>query len=315
MKTVKVAGLKITVPGGSAFRCETAPMMPKMHFLCAVVGKRGSGKMVASVNLLEKLEAVDRLIYVSPSAKSNSAGLARLKHMLAPEDMYDNVNDISILSEIVAKIEKERDDLEEYRRKLKQYNSAMKKVSSDMPIFQIDPDMLLAFAEGPPTPHRWGGKPPCICIYFDDILGSQLMIGKGAREMARICLYHRHLGGYTDPKEPGAIGASLLFNVQSWKTSVGGLPKALRNNLTLMLLFKTKSGKELQEIAEEVSGEIDEGTFSHVYGQAMQEPHDFLMIDLHKKANHPSMFRRNFDEFIIPPQKNFSQTVKGKANG
>ena len=82
-----------------------------------------------------------------------------------------------------------------------------------------------------------------------------------------------------------------------------------------MLLFKTKSGKELQEIAEEVSGEIDERTFSQVYGQAMQEPHDFLMIDLHKKENHPSMFRRNFDEFIIPPQKNFSKTVKGKANG
>ncbi len=309
MKTVKVAGLEIKVPPGNAFRCETPPMMPKMHFLCAVIGKRGSGKMVASVNLLEKLQAVDRLFYVSPSADSNSASLQRLKHMLSPEDMYANVNDVSILTDIVNKIEKERDDLEEYRKKLKLYNEAMKKIGSDIPMWQIDNELLLTFGEGPPK-HRWNGKPPCIVIYFDDILGSQLMIGKGAREIARICLYHRHLGGYTDPKEPGAIGASLLFNAQAWKTSVGGLPKALRNNLTLMILFKTKSIKELQEISEEVSGEIDEQTFYQVYEQAMQQQHDFLMIDLHPKPNHPSMFRRNFDEFIIPPKKNVPLTIK-----
>ena len=143
---------------------------------------------------------------------------------------------------------------------------------------------------------------PCIVIYFDHVIGSQLMLGKGAREVARLCLYHRHLGGFTDPKEHGAVGASLLFNAQAWKTSVGGLPKALRNNLTLMMLFKTKSAKELQEIAEEVSGEVSEETFYDVYRQAVREPHDFLLIDLHKKSNHPSAFRRNFNEFIVPSQ-------------
>lgn len=299
MKTVKIAGLDIKVPPGSAFACETPAMMPKMHFLCACIGKRGSGKMVASVNLLQQLQVVDRLFYISPSAHSNSASLAQLSKMLSPEDMYGDVNDVTILSDIVKKIEAERDDLEEYRRRLKLYNQAMKRVSSVQLIDDIPMEMMLAFGEGPPK-HRWGGRPPCIVIYFDDILGSQLMIGKGAREIARICLYHRHLGGFTDPKEPGAIGASLLFNAQAWKTSVGGLPKALRNNLTLMLLFKTKSERELAEIAEEVSGEVSEKTFYQVYNQAMQQPFDFLMIDLHKKDNHPSGFRRNFNEFIIP---------------
>ena len=302
MKTVRVAGLDIKVPPGSAFACETPPMMPKMHFLCACIGKRGSGKMVASVNLLEQLRVVDRLFYVSPSANSNSAGLSRLaspQGPLAPEDMYSNVNDVSILSDIVNKIEAERDDLEEYRKKLKLYREAVRKINSQVALFHIPEEQMIAYGEGPPK-HRWGGRPPCIVIYFDDILGSQLMIGKGAREIARICLYHRHLGGFTDPKEHGAIGASLLFNAQAWKTSVGGLPKALRNNLTLMMLFKTKSSRELQEIAEEVSGEVDEQTFYDVYRQAIQQPHDFLFIDLHRKPSHPSMFRRNFNEFILP---------------
>ena len=300
MKTVKVPGLDIVVPPGNAFRCETPPLLPRMHFLCAVVGKRGSGKGVASVNLLEKLQVVDRLFYISPSADSNSAMLTRLKHMLSPEDMYSDVQDVGILKDIVDKIDKERDDLEEYRRRVKLYNKAVQKIGNHrVDVFGIEPELMMAYLEGPPK-HRWGGRPPCIVVYFDDILGSQLMIGKGAREIARIAMFHRHLGGYTDPKEPGAIGASLLFNVQSWKTSVGGLPKALRNNLTLMLLFKTKSAKELQEIADEVSGEVTEEAFYDVYKQAIRNPHDFLMIDLHKKDTHPSMFRRNFNEFIVP---------------
>ena len=259
--------------------------------------------MVASVNLLEKLQVVDRLIYVSPSANSNSAALSRLSKMLSPEDLYSDVNNIAILSDIVNKIEKERDDYEDYHRKLKLYNAGKRKVNSDQPLFSIPDEYLLQFSEGPPK-HRWNGRVPCIVIYFDDIIGSQLMIGKGAREISRICLYHRHLGGFTDPKMPGAVGASLLFNTQVLKTSVGGMSKALRNNLTLILLFKTKSGKELEELANEVSGEVSEQVFYDVVNQAHQEPHDFLMIDLHKKPNHPGVgsvaFRRNFDEFIIP---------------
>jgi hypothetical protein len=47
---------------------------------------------------------------------------------------------------------------------------------------------------------------------------------------------------------PGAVGCSMLFNVQSFKTNVGGLPKALRNNLTLMILFKTTSARNCRTL-------------------------------------------------------------------
>ena len=103
-------GLQIKVPPGNAFACQTPESMPKMHFLCACVGKRGSGKLAASVNLLEKLQVIDRLFYVSPSVDSNSVGLQRLSKMLNKEDMYSDVNDVSILSDIIFKIERERDE-------------------------------------------------------------------------------------------------------------------------------------------------------------------------------------------------------------
>jgi hypothetical protein len=137
-------------------------------------------------------------------------------------------------------------------------------------------------------------------VYFDDILGSNLLLGKGAREIGRLCMFHRHIGGFTDPKMPGAVGISCLFNVQSMKTNLPGLPPALRNNLTLMLLFKTTSAKELADIAETVDGEINTETFIKLCHTAWRTSHDFLLIDHHPKPHHPSGYRRNFDTFLVP---------------
>ena len=93
MRRVKVPGLDIQIPPGTAFKIETPPMMPKMHLLAAVVAPRGYGKGVITTNLIEQLKVVDRLILVSPSAASNKALNDRLKRILAPEDMFDNPND------------------------------------------------------------------------------------------------------------------------------------------------------------------------------------------------------------------------------
>ena len=46
----------------------------------------------------------------------------------------------------------------------------------------------------------------------------------------------------------------------------------------------------------------DEELFNKVYDTAIREPYDFLFIDFHKKKEHPSCFRRKFDEFIIPTE-------------
>ena len=100
MRRVKVPGLDIQIPPGSAFKIETPPMMPKMHLLAAVVAPRGYGKGVITTNLIEQLKVVDRLILVSPSAASNKALNDRLKQIFAPEDMFDNPNDISVLFKV-----------------------------------------------------------------------------------------------------------------------------------------------------------------------------------------------------------------------
>jgi len=53
---------------------------------------------------------------------------------------------------------------------------------------------------------------------------------------------------------------------------------------------------------EECSGEIEPEVFMEMYNYALQCKHDFLFIDLHKKDDHASGFRRNFSEFLIPDE-------------
>ena len=112
---VKVNGLEIAVPKGSAFAIETPPMMPKAHFLCAVIAPRGYGKGLITTALIEKMKVIDRLIVVSPSASSNKALLDRLKKILRQEDIYSDVNNIKVIDDIIAKVDGERDD---YERKI-----------------------------------------------------------------------------------------------------------------------------------------------------------------------------------------------------
>jgi hypothetical protein len=117
------------------------------------------------------------------------------------------------------------------------------------------------------------------------------------RKLNGLATYSRHLGQL---KEGGSIGISIFFMIQSWKCQVGGLTKTVRNQCTSMIIFKTKDKKELQEIAESCSGEVDDATFYKVYDNAIGDGEfPFLFIDLHKKPEHLSMFRSRFDKFIL----------------
>jgi hypothetical protein len=136
-----------------------------------------------------------------------------------------------------------------------------------------------------------------MAVLFDDAMGSQLFT-KGVRKLSKLSIYSRHLGQL---KEGGALGVSLYFLVQSWKAQVGGLTKAIRNQATSLIIFKTANEKELQDIQESCGGEVSRDTFHGVYNKATDGEHNFLLVDMHyKKDVHPSPYRKNLNEFIVP---------------
>ena len=105
------------------------------------------------------------------------------------------------------------------------------------------------------------------------------------------------------PPHGGAVGMSLFVSTQTFKSN-GGLNKAIRNNSTSIILFKTKDMSELHQIFDAFSGEIPVDRFFELYEQATAGDHDFLFVDLHHKKNvQPSGFRQNFDTYLIPDEK------------
>lgn len=295
---VKLKNLEIIPSKGDAFPYQTGPDMPKLHTCLVANAKRGGSKTTSIVNLMERLP-FDRIFVVSPTYNSNLNLMSRLK--VASEDIYDDPDDITCLDKIKQAIEQERDDLEKYQEDLKRYHQLNKLLQNENVLTKIPDDLLFDFYRDgtfeKPT-HRYNGKKPCMAVLFDDCMNSGIFT-KGIKKLNQMVIYMRHLGQL---KEGGALGCSFFFAIQCYKSTHGGISKTIRNQMTHMMLMKTKNEKELDEIAEEVAGEVDKKTFMNVYNYAIQEPFDFLFIDLHKKDTHPSMFRRNLNEFIIPSE-------------
>ena len=291
MKTTKVPNLQIIPPKSESGLYTTDTFMPKMHQVCIAVGKRASGKSTAIINLIERMK-YDYCIAVSPTMNSNKELMDRLKI----EHTFEDVDDPSVIDSIKDIVKKEAEDLERYKEEVKRYNKLMTDLKDGK---YLNDDLLLQFFsdEGnfiKPV-HRWNGEKPRIAVLFDDMLGSGIY--SRPRKLNGLSTYSRHVGSL---KEGGAIGVSLFFMIQSFKCQTGGLNKVIRNQCTSMCLFKTKDRQEMKDVAESVSGEIGEDIFNRVYDTAIREPYDFLFIDLHPKKEHPSMFRRRLDEFIIP---------------
>ena len=290
LSTQSVKGLQIIPPKETSGAYETAPDMPKMHCVTVFVGKRAAGKSVAAINLIEKMN-YDYTIAVSPTMDSNKEIMSRLNI----EHTFDDPDDLTCIDKIKEIVNEEARDLERYKHEMKEYNKLMRDIKEGQ---RVGDELMLKFFDNDfvKPKHRWGGKKPRICVIFDDMLGS--LIYSRPRKINALSTYSRHLGQL---EEGGSIGVSLFFLIQSFKCQTGGLNRVIRNQCTQLIIFKTKDNKELDDIADSCGGEISKEQFIQVYDYAIETggDHPFLFIDLHKKPNHPSMFRVNFDKFII----------------
>ena len=307
LSTVNIKGMEIVPPKNTSGAYDTHPDMPLAPVNVVVNGKRRAGKTCCTINLIEKMD-FDYVIAVSPTMNSNKEIMSRLNI----EYVFEDPDDLSCIDKIKEIVNEEARDLERYRHELKEYNKLMRSIKDGN---RVDDELMLKFFEANTygmndfikPKHRWKGEKPRIAVIFDDMLGS--MIYSKPRKLNALATYSRHLGQL---QEGGSIGVSLFFLIQSFKCQTGGLNKVIRNQCTQLIVFKTKDNKELDDIADSCGGEISKETFIKVYDYAIETggDHPFLFIDLHKKPNHPSMFRVCFDKFIIIDELNKKDEIK-----
>lgn len=270
-----------------------------MHQLLLAVAKKGSGKSTAVCNLLaflKKDKVLDRLFVITSTYESNKPLFDFLGLPVDKEDVYNPDSDPkTIVRDIIDKVTQETTEYDEYKRKLylhKQMKKALRSVQTDRDIGNLDPALLIAsyeddIIENPPV-HKYNGKFPVLALFIDDSQSTPLFT---SRTFLNLCIRHRHIGS----SEETRMGISIFVCVQNYTAQHGGIPKAIRDNVSTMMLYKTRSAAVLKTIMEDISDQITDEEFMEVYETACQDKHDFLFIDWEPKRHR---FRRNFDEYL-----------------
>ena len=117
-----------------------------------------------------------------------------------------------------------------------------------------------------------------ILIIFDDMI-SHVMLDRRTQQILK--------GLFIRCRK---LNISLCFLTQSYFS----VPKDVRLNCTLYILFKLNNRRELQNIAIDHSTDIDYKDFIKIYRVCTKEPFNFLTIDTSKD----NKFIKNFDEIL-----------------
>jgi hypothetical protein len=283
------------MPGG-ADPVDTPDDFFKLPFVMLSVAKRMSGKtcsMSQFLHLLNKMGRLDRVILVSPTYENNKHYFKGL-----PLDEEHDVLEPTIDSadKIMRIVEEEARAYSEFHEQMKLWREIQRLIGNKgkntkgglhAPGLVED---VMAHVEKPT--HKYGGRKPVVVAFFDDCQNTAAFAGKS--NLCYMTIKHRHIGKTSE----GSIGVSLMYACQNYTCISGGIPKTIRGNTTILCVFKNKNMKELDVIAEECSGEVDVDTFMAVHAVATEGDYNFLTIDLNRKASHPSMFRRCWNEWI-----------------
>ena len=286
----KIKGFKTIVPPKSAFTIETAEDFPKLHTLCIASGKRGGGKSVAIANFIKRCKDAgyyDRVWCITPTYYSNKSiwDIAEIDE----EDVYEPT--MTVLKDIVNMVEAEREEWDMFLQEKEMYKEFKKEIKRK-PITEIDPEMLLeyqdlGFFDGPP---EWKYKkevPPRLGLIIDDTLGTPLM-AKPSAGLLNLCIKHRHIGK--------GLGLSIFMCVQSY-CSQGGINRAIRENTTLLLLFKINQEAQIKKVMEESDLPLRDEKFHEMCKYCHDKPFNFLAMDFAPK-DESKRFRSGWDEYI-----------------
>lgn len=289
IKKTKIKNFKIQPPEKGAFTIETPPDIPKMHCMMMVSGKRGGGKSVAVANYVRKLkdsQLMDRVLLITPTFNSNR----QIWDIADIDDGDVSEPEINVLQDIIGVVEAEKSEWDMFLLQKEQYREFKKDIQR-RPITEIDPELLLeyqdlGFFEGPPTWKYAKEVPPRLFLIIDDCMGTDLMKPRG--RLINFCIKHRHIAD--------GLGISVAMLVQSY-CAIGGVPRPIRENTTLLLLFKCKDENQRKKIHEEIGADVDLEKFDAMYTYATEQPFSFLTVDFNAKEPE-KQFRKQFDEYL-----------------
>lgn len=159
----------------------------------------------------------------------------------------------------------------------------------------VDSEVGEALSDHPADLKMYLFEPPALTrpvpvLFIDDMSHSPLYGSSPSNPLINLVLRHRHLGGQ-------GYGLTIQFGVQTFKA---GINKALRANTMQFLLFRTNDRSVLDDIYEELGAFTSKEGFLSMYGRAVKDKHDFLLVDVNARDDRRA-FRRGFDTILLGP--------------
>ena len=274
---------------------ENSFKQPCLHF---IVGQRTSGKSYLTSKILaqtHKDKTFDRIYIITPSFNSNKSYFGKY---IKEENVFEPTKDS--ISKVIASVEAERDQWELYLKKVKDYKKFKSEIH-DKKIHISDEDVITYMEHGffDKQKPEWKYKtiePPKSLLIMDDVLGSPAILQSSG--LTRIATLNRHMAPLEENhSNRSACGLAVIILCQSYKMQ-SGISRVLRENISLLTLFKNKQPKQLEAIKEELANVVDIDCFDEAYEQATNEKHGSLTIDFAPKTPCKT-FRKNLNEFII----------------
>ena len=204
------------------------------------------------------------------------------------------------ISKVIERVEADRDEWELYLKQVKDYKKFKLEIHNKK-IHISDDDIITYMEHGffEAKKPEWKYKtiePPKSLLILDDVLGSPAILQSSG--LTRIATLNRHIAPLEENhSNRSACGLAVMILTQSYKMQAG-ISRVLRENVSLLTLFKNKQEKQLEAIKEELANVVDIECFDEAYNQATSEKYGSLTIDFTPKTPCKT-FRKNLNEFII----------------
>jgi len=272
----------------------------KQPCLQMIVGQRTAGKSYLTSKILAQAKrdkTFDKIYIITPSFNSNKAYFSKY---IDETNVYEPTK--TSIAEVINEVERERDEWEQYLADVEQYKEFSKMSKGRLNIMNYNEDNMIGYLDkgffGGSKPEWKYEKiePVKSLLILDDCLGSPAILQSSG--LTRIATLNRHIAPLQENfKGRSACGLAVIILSQTYKMSQG-ISRTLRENLSLLTLFRNKQQKQLDSIKDELANVVDVELFDEAYDIATREPYGSLTIDFNPKCK-TKTFRKNLNEAIV----------------
>jgi len=252
-------------------------------FVAMAIASRGSGKSYSICSLIQHMGDsgfYNRYVSVSPTRESD------LKQADTFEQMEEKGYCVELYDELTNEVmddiqERSKEYIEmwyEYDNKIKIWNKlkekGIEKLSDDelADLFdavldeedfeEMNIDFESIFGVYPKWLRR--DQPPCSLVFLDDVYSSKVMSQMRGSSLVKFVVNGRHML------------SSLIIASQSLST----IPRSIRANTSIWMVWSTKARKDLQLLLEEVINAVkSEEHFYNLMAEVEREPYGFAYLD------------------------------------